>query len=252
MYRAFKIPDIKFQDDISSSEVAYKEQAKEFKSLLESASNNGRLDGTAIRDRWFPQQDKAQVFISHSHRDINEAVKLANWLESNLGIKAFIDSAVWLYADDLLRSIDNDYCYQESNNTYSYEKRNGTTAHVHMMLATALGYMLDSCECAFFLDTPNSVSKADAVATTGSPWIMYEITLMSLIRPKPPTRQINFSGKILNEHRKMASATLQIDYNLDLSALPTLRNEDLNSWSEGCAALIRGDRALDKLYEDHQ
>jgi hypothetical protein len=119
-----------------------------------------------------------------------------------------------------------------------------------MMLATALGYMLDSCECAFFLDTPNSVSREDAIAKTQSPWIMYELTLMSLIRPNPPVRQINFSGGVLTENQKRANASLNIDYNLDFSALTTLTVTDFNKWAEDCASTT-GDTALDFLYENY-
>ena len=149
-----------------------------------------------------------------------------------------------------MKELDLDYCYQEATNTYSYENRNGTTAHVHMMLATALSYMLDSCECAFFLDTPNSVSRTEAVETTGSPWIMYEVTLMSLIRERKPNRQINFSlEELVNERQKTANAELEIDYELDLSNLRVLTNASLNGWLAASRGR-KGEDALDLLYKN--
>ncbi len=247
MYRAFKTKSLSFKRT-SDDRTQYESHANNVKRALSLASANGKLDGTELRDTWFPQQIDAQVFISHSHKDVNTAIQLSNWLHSELGIKAFIDSAVWLYADDLLREIDNKYCFKESSQTYSYEKRNGTTAHVHMMLATAISLMLDSCECALFLDTPNSVSREDAIEQTESPWLMYELNLMSVIRPKPPSRQILFSEGVLNDKQIRAKASANIAYDLDLSQLTHLSAENISSWRDECEGRA-GTRALDKLYE---
>lgn len=249
MYKAYKTSNLAI-NNTSDDDKIYRHHARTIKNILIEASKNGRIDGTKVRNLWFPQVN-AQVFLSHSHKDLTTAIKLSNWLESKLGITAFIDSAVWLYADDLLMEIDKEVCYQEDTKTYSYEKRNGTTSHVHMMLASALSLMLDSCECALFLDTPNSVSREEAVEKTGSPWIMYELNLMSLIRSIPPVRPICFSGKQLTESEKTANASLEIDYEVDLSKLTYLSPDDFNEWYAICDGR-KGDDALDVLYENHQ
>lgn len=246
MYRAFRTSAITFENTAADKAI-YEAHASEIRSILGAASKEGRLDGTKIRDSWFPQQIDAQVFISHSHKDVKTALQLSNWLRTQLGIKSFIDSAVWLYADDLLRELDDQYCYKESSQTYSYEKRNGTTAHVHMMLATALSLMLDSCECAFFIDSLNSVSRNDAIETTGSPWIMYELNLMGIIRPKRPSRLTSFSDKVLKEHEIRANAAVDIDYDIDLSHLALLSGNNLNLWCGKCSGLSATE-ALDALY----
>ena len=96
MYRAYNLSKVSFNSDISRDETVYEENAEDFRTLLKRASDSGRLDGNAIREQWFPQQGQKKVFISHSHKDLDKALQLANWLKSNLGVDAFIDSSVWL------------------------------------------------------------------------------------------------------------------------------------------------------------
>lgn len=47
--------------------------------LLRHLGTNGVVDGTLMQREWFPDIG-AQVFLSHSHSDIQEAQKLAGWL----------------------------------------------------------------------------------------------------------------------------------------------------------------------------
>ena len=74
--------------------------------------NDGSLDGSMMQANWFPQI-KADIFISHSHKDEDLALALAGWLKVSFGLTAFIDSCVWGYANDLLKMIDYKYCYQK-------------------------------------------------------------------------------------------------------------------------------------------
>ena len=99
------------------------------------------IDGHLMSEDWFPQV-KADIFLSHSHLDKEYAYALAGWLNVNLGLKVFVDSAIWSCADELLNEIDDKYC-MTGKDYYSYASRNITTAHVHMMLSTALLKMID-------------------------------------------------------------------------------------------------------------
>ncbi len=80
-------------------------------SLATIAQNQAVLDGAKIQDTWFPQVH-ADVFLSHSHRNEDLVLLLAGWLDYRFDLKAFADSAIWGYAADLLRIIDNEYCWQ--------------------------------------------------------------------------------------------------------------------------------------------
>ena len=53
-------------------------------------------------------------------------IALNGWLYESFGIKSFIDSSVWGYANDLLKLIDDAYCLnlEGTNKSYNYEKRN--------------------------------------------------------------------------------------------------------------------------------
>ena len=215
---------------------------------LENYTNkNGVIDGSQLQGDWFPEI-KADVFISHSHSDTDTALALAGWLSEEFKLSAFVDSAVWGYGDDLLRQVDNKYCYDQDRYVYSYEKRNKTTAHIHSLLNTALTKMIDRAECLVFLNTQNSVSDDEsAISTTRSAWLFSELTIAETIRTRPTGRaerasaDQNFSAGL--------EEGLQIRYLIDpqLSMLARLDSEGLRDW-----ARLRGNRphthALDLLY----
>jgi len=136
----------------------YKSNKKE---VLEDLKNyllidGNSLDGDEIQKHLFPE-DNIDIFLSHSHGDADEVIKLAIILR-NKGLKVFVDSCVWGNAFDLLKVIDNKYCRNYDDSAYDYDKRNYSTSHVYMMLNTALHKMIDRCEMFLFLGTPNSVS----------------------------------------------------------------------------------------------
>lgn len=149
-----------------------------------------------IMDTWFPQYN-ADIFLSHSHGDYNLAKKLAAQFES-FGLKVFIDSEVWGYANELLRKVDNECCVKSVNldgsNIYSYEKRNQTTAQINIMLAHALIRMIDITECFVFLETAKSATKADkSNIETMSPWLFHELNVVRVIEQRPKVRRRNFA-----------------------------------------------------------
>ncbi len=161
----------------------------------------GKIDAGKLQEHWFPQIE-ADIFISHSHKDFETAIKLAGWLSESFGLKPFIDSCVWGYSNDLLREIDNKYCIMDIDKNgmviYYYERCIGTSAHVHMMLSAALHTMIDRTECLFFLNTPNSISSKEAASTTASPWIYMEIMMTRFIRKMKPRdhRERKFAAKM--------------------------------------------------------
>lgn len=209
------------------------------------------IDGTRLTSHWFPTI-AADVFISHSHNDEEDAVKCAGWLKEQFHLDSFIDSSVWGHADDLLKMIDDKYCRNTDRDTYSYEKRNGSTSHVHMMLSGALSAMLDSTECVIFLNTRNSITAIESIAKTPSPWLSYELGTMRVIRrTKPPRKQKmirNFTNQALEV---IKAAEFKAQYEVPLSELTPLSVDQLNTWKETCEArkATRKD-ALDILYDD--
>lgn len=190
--------------------------------------NDGSLDGSMMQADWFPQI-KADIFISHSHKDKGLALALAGWLKKTFGLTAFIDSCVWGYANKLLKMIDNEYCYQKGTNAYNYQKRNYSTSHVHMMLSVALTQMIDNTECLFFLNTPNSITPDPNSNQTESPWIYSEIAMSRLIRKKELKEYRD--GVLMESQRTFAEGeTLKVRYDLPIDHLTNIRANHLKKW----------------------
>lgn len=202
MYRGYNL----LLDKESFNEARYKETGDliharckiDIKNSLDSfLGATGKIDAGKLQEHWFPQIE-ADIFISHSHKDFDTAIKLAGWLSESFGLKPFIDSCVWGYANDLLREIDNKYCIMDIDKngriTYYHDRCIGTSAHVHMMLSAALHTMIDRTECLLFLNTPNSISSEEAASTTASPWIYMEIMMTRFIRKQLLRSQIVAKG----------------------------------------------------------
>jgi hypothetical protein len=208
----------------------YKTKIKE--SLLLKFRKDEIIDGSATQKEWFPQIE-CDIFLSHSHKDLEKAKHFAGWIENKFGLKVFIDSIIWGNVNDLLREIDNEYCYDKAKKTYSYEKRNITTSHAHMMLINAISEMMDKTECLMFFETINSISIKKAIHETESPWIYSEIFLSKILRQNK-----NFSRqKTINLSRSVTKAynlneDFKINYMCDISHLNELSDMDLKIWKE--------------------
>lgn len=177
---------------------------------------NETIVATKIQNEAFPV-GKADIFISHSHNDYGKAKLLKKKL-NKIGVKAFLDSDVWLSADTILKEIDNKYCLNDNHETYNYRKRNLSTSYVHILLADALMQAIDSCNYLFFLNTSESLSVEDSIKNqTNSPWIYYELSVLKYIQKKKPrTALMEDKGK---------QASIESRFEVDISKLPEF---DLN------------------------
>jgi hypothetical protein len=256
MYRGYKLDlyDLDTEDyvDLPNYIDIGKKIHKNNKALVEQKldsfkDSNGNLNASEIIADWFPPI-KADVFLSHSHKDEDTVLGLSGFLSYHFGITSFIDSSIWGYSDHLLKLLDNAYCYKESTDTYSYSMRNRSTSHVHIMLSIALMKMIDSCECIMFVDTPNSISPKKYISVgdeTDSPWIYSEISMTSLVRRRSLS---NHRGLLVKSSRAMDSVaeSLQIQYDVDLSHLRPLTGAQFAKWKK-CNE--KKAKALDALYD---
>lgn len=228
----------------------YLEQKTQVHNTLEKYINlDGSLSAEKIEEDWFTQIS-AEVFLSHSHADEKMAIKLAGYLYKNYGIRSFIDSCVWGYANDLLKKIDDKYCKIIKNTdgsySYSYEYRNQSTSHVHMLLNGALAKMINSIECLIFLNTPNSIKTQDAtdVSKTASPWIYSEL----LMATEFPHQELRYYRPLKHEDKCFyESAEVQVEYNVRVDKLTDLSLTDLLEAGEDCK-LKNPIAVLDQLY----
>jgi len=209
--------------------------------------DSGAIDGQTVQEDWFPQVD-ADVFLSHSHVDEELALIIAGWASETFGLRVFVDSAIWGSVADLLKVIDNKYCLNPGGETYSYQARNGSTSHVHMMLATALAMMVDRTECAWVLETKNSVTSRGAVSNTESPWLYSELATIHHVRRRTQEAHRSEKTKVAKAIREGASARLKVVYSVPLGSLTTLTHGTLDEWENAYAEHLPREHALDVLY----
>lgn len=224
--------------------------------LAKYITEDGIINGTELKERWFSITPK-DIFISHSHNDLNRVKAFAGWLHDCFGLEAFIDSCSWGYCDDLLNKIDKKYCYDPKRKTYDYQLRNYTTSHVHMMLSTALTEMMDNTECVIFFNTPNSINMADELEkiekknkkeTTISPWIYHELSMTTMLRSKYPQRKKKVIEHFAQDSRD--KLTIQYDVKKAMGEMITLTDTALSKWNENWnkQPIKVSEEALDELY----
>ncbi|HBQ1078698.1 TPA: hypothetical protein ACRRC6_004610 [Klebsiella pneumoniae] len=242
----------------SSDEIeTYKARKGDLLISLENYLLDGRniLDADKIQKSIFPQHD-IDVFISHSHADEDEAIRIALSLE-NIGLTAFVDSCVWGHADELLRKIDDKFCIPQGWSHYSYSLRNRTTTNVHLILNAALQQMIKRSELFMFLGTENAINIDDYMSGEGrlsSPWIFSELTFAKSV--KRSERRTFQQGNESFEKMKSESRAPGPGFSY---SLPKLKHElslkEFNGWLDkgisveaGFVGRISGLTHLDTLY----
>lgn len=212
------------------------------------------LDAKAIMNDFFPDVT-ADVFLSHAHRDEDDVIKLAIKLES-LGLKVFVDSCIWGYADELLKEVDNKFCMNDEKTCYYYEPRNRTTSNVHMILNAALHNMIAKTELLLFVQTKNSLKISNYVTNNvylSSPWIFSELTFAKLCE-RTPRRQLRIDG-MLNYGVEAADSAIFEDVRKDAQfahEFPGTQFEitinTFNTWLNGPRPLVSNHSAESEVF----
>ncbi|MGL2889028.1 TIR domain protein [Helicobacter pylori] len=148
------------------------EAAKKIYELIKKAKHSNDdiiLNHNEIKEAFFspfkPQLKNAQVFLSHSHADINKALEVKNYLENQIKRKVFIDSLFWDYKDDVLNEL-------AKHNDISKIKDAFT-----LILRESLEDMIEKCPYFVFLQSKNSVSNQGLSRITYSAWIYEELKI---------------------------------------------------------------------------
>ncbi len=118
-----------------------------------------------------PQLKNAQVFLSHSHADINKVLEVKDYLEEYLDAECvFIDSLFWDYKDDVL------------NKLAEYDDISGIEDVFTLILRESLECMIKKCPYFVFLQSKNSVSlNQDLLKITYSAWIYEELKIANTL-----------------------------------------------------------------------
>ncbi|MGF6318121.1 hypothetical protein [Pseudomonas frederiksbergensis] len=262
MYVGFELNDYEPLRKVSFLETYdFKEQSKgTFDRLSEYMVGKFKgkdvIDAEQLADHLFPAK-KAQVFLSHSHQDADQAIELAIALRDK-GLEVFVDSCVWGYFHDLLDALNGVYAdpqrSAEGGVVYDYRKATDLTAGVHMMLVGALQAMIDRSELFVFLNTSHSIplNNFAGVDRTFSPWIYSELQFSANARSQLPMRKRLIMDSVSIEEQRQFKAIASTEALLSFKAfnkhLPKVNGGELKTWFSGTDT--QGLRALDSLYNN--
>jgi len=260
MYIGFELNDYQPLRKVHRHETdAFKDQAKgTFDKLSDYMVGKFKgkdvIDAEQLADHLFPSK-KAHVFLSHSHRDADQAIELAVALQDK-GLDVFVDSCVWGHFHRLLDDLNEVYAEPqrkpEGGVVYDYRKVTDLTAGVHMMLAGALQAMIDRSELFVLLNTSNSIPMNNfaGVDRTFSPWIYSELQFSATARSRVPMRKrITMDSVSIEEQRHfkaIASSEALLSFKAFNKHLPKVNGGELKSWFTSTREW--GTRALDSLY----
>ncbi|GAA7254937.1 toll/interleukin-1 receptor domain-containing protein [Helicobacter pylori] len=168
------------------------EAAEKIHELIKNApysNDNIVLKRNEIKEAFFspfkPQLKNAQVFLSHSHADKNEALKVKGYLEEDLDAECvFIDSLFWDYKDDVLNKLA-EYAEYDDNDISVIEDA------FTLILRESLQDMIEKCPYFVFLQSKNSVSLNQGLSRiTYSAWIYEELRIAHSISAISESRPI--------------------------------------------------------------
>ena len=255
MYKSIQVEDFDFSifPEISRQEVMeYKERNE--KNLIKIQDylldRKNTLSVDKISKNLF-LDIKPDIFLSHSHADENDVIRLAILIEKELNLSVFIDSCVWGDAFKLLRKVDEKYCL--NGETFNYHIRNHTTSNIFIILNSALHRIIDNCEAFVFLGTDKSIPITDAFEDKkylSSPWIYSELQFAKLVRRTPKKRVIKFeSGDQVSAESLGLDKAPNFAYSIPETDT-TLPNQNLKNWIEDSNRYNSQDvHPLDRLYK---
>lgn len=260
MFAKFRLLDFEnFHENENIAVKKMQEDKKKLETYFQKADikkyflSDDEMSAKRIMEGWFNAVD-ADVFLSHSHMDEPKVASFAYWLEEEYGIKCFIDSFVWGYANKLIEKLDNEFsspkhlkldeATNEVSTVFNYNSCLKSSSHVHMMLASALTKMIDKTECFLFLQSSNSASLDfyENMESTKSPWIYHELNTVATIRTHIEDIDLHESFEVAQEHTE-----IKISYPAQLDDLKTIYMDDLYNLKDNTNHLY-GKKLLRTLY----
>ena len=169
-----------------------------FDEYIASLPEGEKIKAEVIRNNHFNSDNQYDIFISHSHADIDLAKNLRDDLKSKFNFTSFIDSELWANINDLERTIRGyDYCIARRDLCRAFD----------IILSTSLNQALLNSKFFIFIKTDNSI-KLDRM---DSPWLYFENHIAKNIFYKKPKEYLNLES--INESQ--VSKFITVDYKPD-------------------------------------
>ncbi|UTC74748.1 hypothetical protein E4O03_11190 [Treponema sp. OMZ 792] len=197
-----------------------------FNKILKGDGENFQISSADIEKEWFPEI-RADIFISHSHNDLEIARALKNLIETTFDLECFIDADVWEHyriLADIITKYDDCGCF------------NDNIIKSSAILNVALFKMINRCKALFFIKSKNSTINNNH--QTLSPWIYSEISISNIMHSK------------IMESAERYDESVKVLFDTDFSNFRNLTFSDLETWLDTCKGKnIKGRKALDKLLD---
>lgn len=139
------------------------------------------VKGDYLQKIWFPTDIKYDIFISHSHSDVELAKNIAAELEKKYDVKCFIDSEVWHYYVDIGEQLAELFPEKDTE---------GIKVDAYMLLTEALMRVIFNTENFFFLETDKSIDYLNNNQVTYSPWLFLELSLAKQLYRKQTIKRV--------------------------------------------------------------
>ena len=252
MYRAFNVTlESNKYLGYANAQQYENDKSISLQNLRRIINSKDMLQAYEIKKLLLPSK-RYDIFISHSHKDLEIAKGLSGYLNALCGVSCFIDSLYWGNIDELQEELNRMHLHKDEATGKKYFDNQSTmevAKHANMILASALTEMIDNCECVFFLNTDNSVirgTEAMSKNETYSPWIYHEVFTTSIIHRKGTGRRAALEEQQIRDNA--IKPLPQFIYNLDLTGMTILNDGDIIHW-QSAVKHDYNNNPLDVLYK---
>lgn len=213
------------------------------KEIIKTQAIDGKevaiIDHKELLDNWFPDTG-CHIFMSHSHKDEDVAINIANALYTNYGIKTFIDSKFWGYVDKAISDINHLHSRCENDSKYlDYRRSMRVASNFYIVLVNALTDGIFNSDSCWFINTKNSLNANDYSGEgTYSPWLYTEMNYTSTVQraahPKRPKITQESAGIGMDQVSGLEAffASLSMDFAIRFAAkkdhMVKVSNQKLN------------------------